>query len=96
MFGLFFFSIPKGPAGLLVSVNGEPVHAIGILFFFFFLYFIRYSRCSSPAGSRRTETKKANTYSGEVPACRQTQNCEKAALSHLQCIYFNKYRSVFW
>lgn len=27
-------SIPNGPAGLLVSVNEEPVHAIGILLLF--------------------------------------------------------------
>lgn len=27
----YFLSIPNGPAGLLVSVNEEPVHAIGIL-----------------------------------------------------------------
>ena len=29
----YFLSIPNGPAGLLVSVNEEPVHAIGILYF---------------------------------------------------------------
>lgn len=28
-----FLSIPNGPAGLLVSVNEEPVHSIGILYF---------------------------------------------------------------
>lgn len=33
VFVLFFLSIPNGPAGLLVSVNEEPVHAIGILYF---------------------------------------------------------------
>lgn len=32
----YFLSIPNGPAGLLVSVNEEPVHAIGILLFSFF------------------------------------------------------------
>lgn len=30
-----FLLIPNGPAGLLVSVNEEPVHAIGILSAFF-------------------------------------------------------------
>lgn len=28
-----FLLIPNGPAGLLVTVNEEPVHAIGILYF---------------------------------------------------------------
>lgn len=32
-----FFSIPNGPAGLLVSVNEERVHAIGILSLLFFV-----------------------------------------------------------
>lgn len=32
----YFLSIPNGPAGLLVSVNEEPVHAIGILCFLSF------------------------------------------------------------
>lgn len=32
----YFLLIPNGPAGLLVSVNEEPVHAIGILYFLSF------------------------------------------------------------
>lgn len=39
---VYFLLIPNGPAGLLVSVNEEPVHAIGILFFLFFLLMFKY------------------------------------------------------